>query len=196
MADPIDRVASAVSNGEPVDWVREKSRRPHLIEALDQLDVLERIRRTHASVDPDDGSTQNLAEAEDRTETVRPEERPEPLFRWGRLEVIELVGEGGGGTVYRAIDTALNAEVALKLLRSDYVDSPQLVERFLEEARRLARVRHPNVLLVHGADQFDGRVGLWTEYITPASRSRRVKRSVPPRSIRCPATRSFGAARA
>jgi tRNA A-37 threonylcarbamoyl transferase component Bud32 len=165
MADPIDRVASAVSNGEAVDWVREKSRRPHLIEALDQLDILERIRKTHESAHPDDGSTEDFVEPTPRTETLRPDERPEPLFRWGRLEVVELVGEGGGGTVYRALDTALNAEVALKLLRADYVDSPQLVERFLEEARRLARVRHPNVLLVHGADQFDGRVGLWTEFI-------------------------------
>lgn len=165
MADPIDRVASAVSNGEAVDWVREKSRRPHLIEPLDQLDILERIRKTHAAADVSDGTTEDAADPDTRTATLRPDERSEPLFRWGRLEVLEQVGEGGGGTVYRAIDTALNAEVALKLLRPDYADSPNLVERFLEEARRLARVRHPNVLLVHGADQFDGRVGLWTEFI-------------------------------
>ncbi len=86
----------------------------------------------------------------------------EALFTWGPLEVLELVGEGGFGQVYRAWDPTLRRHVALKLQtpgpRAWSVDS-------LDEARCLARVRHPNVLSVYGADLCDGRIGLWTELI-------------------------------
>ncbi|HET9951811.1 MAG TPA: serine/threonine-protein kinase [Candidatus Eisenbacteria bacterium] len=166
MADPIDRVATAVSDGAAVDWVREKSRRPEHLESLEQLSVLERIRRAHDSVDPTDGSTEPAGEAEAETITVDVPARQEtPLFRWGNLEVLEKIGEGSGGEVYRALDPTLKSQVALKLLRPDHADSPQLTQRFLDEGRRLARVRHANVLVVHGADRHDGRVGLWTEYL-------------------------------
>lgn len=171
MADPIDRVASAVSNGDAVDWVREKSSRPHLLEPLEQLAVVEGIRRVHGAAASSQSTPEESTAAADTR--VLPAAAPAggppaptpPLFRWGRLEVLEEVDEGGGGKVYRALDTALNAEVALKLLRLDYADSPHLVQDFLEEARRLARVRHHNVLVVHGADQNDGRIGLWTEFV-------------------------------
>ncbi len=166
MADPIDRVASAVSNGESVDWVREKSRRPHLLESLEQLAIVERIRRAHDSAAPT-GSTaaQDDLDADTREIAIEPVARAAPLFRWGRLDVFEKVGEGSGGEMFRARDPGLNAEVALKLLNPDYADSPQLVQKFLDEARQLARVRHHNVVVVHGADQHEGRAGLWTEFI-------------------------------
>ena len=48
-----------------------------------------------------------------------------------------MIGEGGGGEVYRAVDTSLNAEVALKLLHPKHIGSRHLVERFLDEARKL-----------------------------------------------------------
>jgi len=84
--------------------------------------------------------------------------------RWGRLELLELVGKGTFGDVYRARDLQLQREVAVKLL---HVSRPQggLVDRMLHEARALARVRHPNVVLVHDAEERDGRVGLCMEFI-------------------------------
>jgi serine/threonine-protein kinase len=166
MADPIDRVASAVSDGAAIDWVREMSRRPEHLESLEQLSVVERIRRAHDSVDPAEGSTASEVESQGSTTEAPGPERPEtPLFRWGHLEVLEKIGEGSGGEVYRALDPTLKSQVALKLLRPDHADSPHLTQRFLDEGRRLARVRHANVLVVHGADRHDGRVGLWTEYL-------------------------------
>ncbi len=82
---------------------------------------------------------------------------------WGHLDVQERIAGGAFGDVYLARDPHLNRDVALKLLRLDA--STGLPERLLDEARTLARVRHPNVVTVHGADVRDGRAGLWMEFV-------------------------------
>ena len=98
---------------------------------------------------------------------VRPQDdgaAAEPvLFRWGELEAREKLGEGSFGEVYRAWDPALDRAVALKLRRGSGED--EHIRRELAEARRLARVRHPHVLTVHGVDVRDGRAGMWTELV-------------------------------
>ncbi|MEE4330151.1 MAG: serine/threonine-protein kinase, partial [Wenzhouxiangella sp.] len=86
------------------------------------------------------------------------------LFEWGHLQVLESIGQGSFGEVYRAYDRALDREVALKLLKTDH-DRPFQAQLFLHEGRQLALVRHRNVLAVHGAAVHDGRPGLWTDLI-------------------------------
>jgi serine/threonine protein kinase len=86
------------------------------------------------------------------------------LFEWGHLQVLESIGQGSFGEVYRAYDRALDREVALKLLKTDH-DRPFQSQLFLHEGRQLAMVRHRNVLAVHGAAVHDGRPGLWTDLI-------------------------------
>ena len=82
------------------------------------------------------------------------------LFLWGPLEVRRALGAGSFGEVFAAWDPTLQREVALKLR------SPETgALRWLDEARNLARIRHPHVLTVHGADVLDGRAGIWTELI-------------------------------
>src|SRR5262249_46921184 len=80
------------------------------------------------------------------------------LFLWGSLEVRRLIGAGSFGEVYEAWDPTLQREVALKLRGTEAG-----ALRWLDEARNLARVRHPHVVTVHGADVLDGRAGIWTE---------------------------------
>lgn len=80
-------------------------------------------------------------------------------FRWGSLEVFEPLGAGSFGTVYRAWDGHLKREVALKLLPADTPGAAG----WLEEARRLARVRHPNVVAILGAEVEDDFAGIWME---------------------------------
>ena len=86
------------------------------------------------------------------------------LFDWGHLQVLERLGEGSFGEVYRAYDRTLDREVALKLLKTDR-GRPFQSQLFIHEARQLALVRHRNVLAVHGAAVHEGRPGLWTDLI-------------------------------
>ncbi|MFJ2307144.1 serine/threonine-protein kinase [Streptomyces sp. NPDC087787] len=67
----------------------------------------------------------------------------------GRFQLIERLGSGGMGTVWRAQDTVLQREVALKAVRSDAEVSDVSRERVLREARALARLNHPNVVTIH-----------------------------------------------
>lgn len=80
---------------------------------------------------------------------------------WGRLRLLEKLGAGSFGEVYRAWDPELDREVALKLLRAGLPNGDEAVA----EGRMLARVRHPNVLSIFGAARLDGRVGLWMEFV-------------------------------
>ena len=176
-ANALERVAEAVSDGTPVDWKSEMAARPELASALLGLKRLEKVRVAHGeSPESDVSAPGGSAEAEGPTTTwdaatVKPvSAATHPagagmLFQWGHLEVLEKVGEGGGGEVFRAYDPSLEAEFALKLRRTDDPMAQANVTEFLSEARRLARVRHPNVLVVHGADVQDGRMGIWTELV-------------------------------
>jgi len=83
-----------------------------------------------------------------------------PLNRWGRLELRRTIGQGRFGTVHIAWDPGLEREVALKILRRAGESAS-----VIQEARLLARVRHPNVVTVYGVDQDANVVGLWMELV-------------------------------
>ena len=93
-------------------------------------------------------------------------ERPRApgVASWGPLALLESIGRGSYGEVYRAFDPALQIEVALKLWHPRWSESLS-EEEFLREARTLARIRHPNVLSVLGAASHGGRVGMWSELV-------------------------------
>ncbi|BCS34001.1 hypothetical protein TBR22_A32300 [Luteitalea sp. TBR-22] len=97
-------------------------------------------------------------------ERVLPPPATGPVDHWGHLELIEQIGQGSFGNVYRARDTRLDRDVALKLLRKGR-QTAELAEKILHEGRILARVRHRNVVTVFGVEEQDGRIGLWMEYI-------------------------------
>jgi serine/threonine-protein kinase len=84
---------------------------------------------------------------------------------WRHLESLEKIGQGVSGEVYRAWDPLLEREVALKLSRWAGDLSDSCSQRALREARLLARIRHPNVVTVYGADHEYQRLGIWMEYI-------------------------------
>ena len=67
----------------------------------------------------------------------------------GRYRLIELLGQGGMATIYRATDTGLGRDVALKLLRPEYLRDPDFSSRFRQEAQAAASLSHPNVVRVY-----------------------------------------------
>ena len=67
----------------------------------------------------------------------------------GRYRLIELLGSGGMATIYRATDTQLGRDVALKLLRPEYLRDPDFASRFRSEAQAAASLSHPNVVTVY-----------------------------------------------
>ncbi|MBI2839895.1 MAG: protein kinase [Acidobacteria bacterium] len=81
----------------------------------------------------------------------------------GQYQILELLGEGGMGQVYRAHDTVLNRSVALKLLASA---DPRLVARFLLEARAQARVEHEHICKVYGTGELEGTPYIAMQIVT------------------------------
>ena len=90
--------------------------------------------------------------------------------QWGHLTLRECLASGSFGTVYRAHDPSLGADVALKLPRIGRPNR-QRNARLLDEARRLARVRHPGVVRMHGTAVNGGRAGFWMELVQGQSLS-------------------------
>jgi serine/threonine-protein kinase len=157
MPDPdrlLDDLAGAVLDGVPVDWPAAEATAGPGVEALVRdLKLLASVASVHRNV-PDDVSD-----------------------KWGHLRLFERVGGGSFGEVFRAWDTQLDREVALKLLPAetpsravgDAISPFAMIlgdaQSIIREGRLLARVRHPNVVTIHGAARIGGRVGLWMEFI-------------------------------
>lgn len=148
-----EQVSRAVADGAPIDWtaltdgVDEETRR-----LIDELRVLSDVARLHRDTLPDPSG---------------PGLQPPPPVRtgdaWGHLTLRGELGRGARGHVYRAWDPQLDREVALKLT----VDGGEERESkdLIEEARLLAKVKHPHVATVYGAERRAGMVGIWMELI-------------------------------
>ncbi len=74
----------------------------------------------------------------------------------GHYRIVEKIGEGGMGVVCRAIDTTLDREVAIKFMPAAWTSDPQHLERFRREARTVAALDHPNIIVVHAIDESGG----------------------------------------
>ena len=138
----IEDALCAIADGTPVSWrdLEKTSTSPAQLESLHLLDDIATLFRTDA--------------------IRNPAMHRKVLFRWSSLEVENLLGKGSYGEVYRAFDPWLGRHVALKLFRASSATGTGL-----DEARRLARLRHRNVLSVYGCGVHDGRAGLWSELI-------------------------------
>jgi len=83
----------------------------------------------------------------------------------GRYHVLEKVGEGGMGVVYRAEDTRLNRIVALKLIHPSLLEDQEARQRFLREAQAVSGITHPNVCTIHSIEEEDGQLFLVLEFL-------------------------------
>ena len=76
-----------------------------------------------------------------------------PGTRLGVYQITAPLGEGGMGQVYRATDTTLGRQVAIKILPDAFAQDPERLARFEREARTLASLNHPNIAIVHGLER-------------------------------------------
>jgi serine/threonine-protein kinase len=166
--DGLLELAAAIAEGSAVDWeqVENGASDSELRSLVEQLRLIAMIAGAHGSQDQPPEPQDNPGRRHSKT----PREggagpAGADLERWGELILIEEVGQGSFGTVYRAHDPQLDRPVAVKLLRRASSTDEQLASRLLHEGQTLARVHHPNVVAVYGAAKHDGRVGLWMEFV-------------------------------
>src|SRR5688572_15376243 len=88
-----------------------------------------------------------------------------PGSRLGAFQIVASLGAGGMGEVYRATDTRLGRDVAVKVLPADVADDAERLARFEREARTIARLNHPNIVVIHGIEKFDGTWALVMELV-------------------------------
>jgi serine/threonine protein kinase len=93
----------------------------------------------------------------------------------GRYRLIEEIGRGGYGTVYRAHQVSMNRDVAVKLIHIHLAHAPGVIPRFIREARLAARLSHPNILVCYDFGQFQERLYLVTEFVPGYSLSHILK---------------------
>jgi tRNA A-37 threonylcarbamoyl transferase component Bud32 len=111
----------------------------------------------------------NEEEAVENQGVAKPEEASPPLAQIARhfpqLEVLEYLGRGGMGVVYKARQRRLNRMVALKILTPDKGSNAQFSERFSREAQTLARLNHPNIVAVYDFGEAGGLHFLLMEFV-------------------------------
>jgi serine/threonine protein kinase/tetratricopeptide (TPR) repeat protein len=148
-------VAEAIADGRPIAWADLSRRAGTSLRAdlVKQLQVLEALAALHRSHDSTGAGP-----------TVPAPPAPAPLGTWGGFELLEQIGQGSFGVVYRARDVRLDREVALKLL-TPTTGANLAGNSAVAEGRLLARLRHPNVITVYGADVIDGVVGISMELL-------------------------------
>jgi TolB-like protein len=166
----VAELAGAVLDGTPIDWAAaestaDESDRP----LLEQLRVLDKLADLHRHRHLDLTATAGTVA---KGHVGRPQ-------LWGHLRVLERIGHGAFGDVYRAWDTRLDREVALKLLDANRAADGGTASSFIKEGRLLARVHHPNVVTIYGAEQIENQIGLWMEFV----RGRTLKQLVDERRV-------------
>lgn len=155
-----DRLAELVADGRPVDWdqalhVASDDHERRLIGHLRLLESVAHVHRIAGAATLTSQRSLTMTATRDAPPLADP---PPAIGTWAHLELREKLGEGAFGEVYRAWDRHLEREVALKLLKT-------AASKVVEEGRLLAKLRHPNVITVYGAERHEGRFGLWMEFI-------------------------------
>jgi eukaryotic-like serine/threonine-protein kinase len=156
----LDDLADAILDGTPIDWAAAESSPEGTAQPLlGQLKVLAEVAELHRSTPPSASSRSSVPPSGSEAAVA------DGRAHWGHLRIVERIGRGAFGEVYRAWDTRLDREVALKLLPAGAASGDGVLSPIIQEGRLLARVRHPNVVTIYGAEQIDDQIGLWMEFV-------------------------------
>ncbi len=110
-------------------------------------------------------ATETVLTAEERAIAQPPLTPAELAVHFPQLEIIECLGRGGMGVVYKARQKSLNRLVALKLLAPERVQDAKFAERFAHEAQALAKLNHPNIVTIHDFGEAGGFYFLLMEFV-------------------------------
>ncbi len=102
-----------------------------------------------------------------------------PFQTLGRYTLHAELGKGGFATVYRAMDSTLEREIALKVLKPGWTDDAKAVERFMREAKLASRLKHPNIVTIFDVGQAEGRLFIAMELVPGRSLHRIVAEDGP-----------------
>ena len=162
-------LADAILDGRPIDWTATAAAMPAgRRKLLEHFQSMAGISSFHleSSITAASANARSASRVDDFAVATGSQDTRSALGNWGPLSITSHLGRGRFGDVYRAWDRRLDRPVALKLLRraaaDDQTDTGSAV---IDEGRLMARVRHPNVVTVYGAERIDGRVGLWMELV-------------------------------
>jgi tRNA A-37 threonylcarbamoyl transferase component Bud32 len=161
-SDPLDEAADALADDASIDWasIDRDSAPPEVREEAKWLRIIAEIADHHRA------ARRESADAE--TVAINPllsvPRAAAATTAWGRFELLEKIGEGAYGRVYRAWNPDLQMEIAIKLLHRQVADRT-LREQLLEEGRALARIQHEHVVRVLGVESHGDQVGLCMEFV-------------------------------
>ena len=159
----VDVAIERIADGMPVDWnALESGASDEDREFLKVLQVLDGLAGVHRSTDADGSSID--ASVEETTDRIPGAALGERSDVWGRHRLLQKIGEGSFGSVYRAWDPELEREIAIKILHQR-ISTSALKQRLLREGRALAKISHTNVVNVFAVESHGDRVGLCMEFI-------------------------------
>lgn len=156
MKKKTDELVDSISEDSPIEWSGlelppgedDDSRRLEALRNLSAIAEFNRRLQRSPDIDLSPGAPDGA--------------EPAGVGHWGPLVLIEKIGEGSHGEVWRAWEGRLKRTVALKFLKAS---DPEAGRRLLDEGSLLAGIRHSGVAQVHGIETHDGRLGLWMEWL-------------------------------
>jgi tetratricopeptide (TPR) repeat protein len=156
MADRLSDLVAAISDGHEIDWAAADRITDPRRRGVRSLRALAAVVSAHHTIQPL------------RDRTAAPQDSAAvshaPLGVWGSYLLLDHLGTGTSADVFRAYDPKLDRYFALKLL-TPFHSGRGRGDAIIEEARNLARIRHPSVAAVYTADRIDGRVGIAMELV-------------------------------
>ena len=157
-----------------------------IMETLDGLEdsVVADIKGQTGPLPPNPQLQDQIRQAEEISRIVWGEPKPvvpeqPPPARLGQYAVLEKIGQGGMGAVYKAVHTRLKRLVAMKMLPASRLADPQAVARFQREMEAVGQLDHPHLVRAHDAGEAEGQHFLVMEYLDGIDLARLVRRTGP-----------------
>ena len=158
-----------------------------LLSCLENLDSLAIPRTSATSVPPSENESFLVEESIMESDELQNQTSQTQQTRWnlvtgdlfGTYELIEELGRGGMGIVFKARQLNLNRHVALKMILASHLASEEEVRRFTDEAKAAGSLRHPNVVGIHESGQISGQHYFTMDYVEGTSLSQLIQKGLP-----------------